>query len=120
MIAWVTAAPIEPVDLGGQLRQGVELCPARPPVVAGRPIAREVCISATDHSYSTTRPTIILRPFGPSGALARTFIRCPHLDCRRHQLGRDLAVEAAELLWITTVPAHPPRADDVRQPGLQL
>ena len=53
---------VEPVDLGGELGQGVELRLALSPVVVRRPVAREVLERRERHALRRVRDGLLLRP----------------------------------------------------------
>ena len=53
---------VEPVDLGGELGQGVELRLALAPVVVRRPVAREVLERRERHALRRVRDGLLLRP----------------------------------------------------------
>ena len=58
----VDEVDVEPVDLGGELRQGVELRLALAPVVLRRPVAREVPERRERHALRRVRDGLLLRP----------------------------------------------------------
>ena len=58
----VDEVDVEPVDLGGELGQGVELRLALAPVVVRRPVAREVLERRERHALRRVRDGLLLRP----------------------------------------------------------
>ena len=58
----VDEVDVEPVDLGGELGQGVELRLALAPVVVRRPVAREVLERRERHALRGVRDGLLLRP----------------------------------------------------------
>ncbi len=60
--AHVDEVDVEPVDLGDELGQGVELRLALAPVVVRRPVAREVLERRERHALRRVRDGLLLRP----------------------------------------------------------
>ena len=58
----VDEVDVEPVDLGGELGQGVELRLALAPVIVRRPVAREVLEQRERHALRRVRDGLLLRP----------------------------------------------------------
>ena len=58
----VDEVDVEPVDLGDELGQGVELRLALAPVVVRRPVAREVLERRERHALRRVRDGLLLRP----------------------------------------------------------
>src|SRR3954452_18404618 len=62
---------VEPVDLGDELRQRVELRLARPPVVVGAPVARELLHQREGHALRIVGDRLALGPPGRVDAPAQ-------------------------------------------------
>ena len=62
---------VEPVDLGDEIRQGVDLRLAFAPIVLVRPILRELLHRRELHALRCVRDLFALRPFGCRDAIAQ-------------------------------------------------
>ncbi len=67
----VDEVDVEPVDLGDELRQRVEPRLARPPVVVGPPVARELLHQCERHALRIVGDRLALRPPGRVDAPAK-------------------------------------------------
>jgi hypothetical protein len=72
---------VQPVDLGQELREGVELRLARAPVVVGHPVARELLDHGERHALGFIRDGLFLGPVrgsDPSAKVVQLLLR--HID----------------------------------------
>jgi hypothetical protein len=73
----------EPVDLGDELRQRLEVRFARPPVIVGRPVARELLHQCERHTLRVVGDRLALRPPGRVDApsqIAELLVGKGHLE----------------------------------------
>ena len=101
---------VQPVDLGDELRQGVELRLALAPVVVGRPIAREFLHRRERHALGLVRDRLPVGPLGRRDAPAEIDERL-FRDVDAEVTDQVVLGRRTQCLWHLPDGAHRSRSD---------